>query len=299
MSGTNKINLHTHCTFCDGKNTAEEMVIAAIEKGFTALGFSSHSIYPVSPEFYIAPDDDWHIHTERFNDYIKEIKRLKEKYSDQIQIYTGFEADYFEAPSVGSAIPDFAAYKEFQPDFLIGSVHFVNTPKGFYTVDHTVENIQENLKKLYTDEKTGLIDGKRAVCEYFAAERQMLAKGNFNIIGHADLIRKRNGILKLFDEKEDWYILELKATAEAIAKAGVVAEINTGAIARGIMDDVYPSSPFLEFLFAKKVPVCINSDCHNAPYLDCAFDKAAAIAKKIGYTELIYPIKNKTISVKL
>ena len=25
-------NLHTHTTFCDGKNTAEEMVVAALEK---------------------------------------------------------------------------------------------------------------------------------------------------------------------------------------------------------------------------------------------------------------------------
>ena len=27
-----KTNYHTHCTFCDGKNTAEEMVLSAIEK---------------------------------------------------------------------------------------------------------------------------------------------------------------------------------------------------------------------------------------------------------------------------
>lgn len=299
MSVTQKINLHTHCTFCDGKNSLEEMVIAAIEKKFTILGFSSHCIHPLSSDFYKTPDDDWHLPVDKISNYLNEIKQLKEKYGSQIQIFTGFEADYFEDEKIGAAIPDFEVYKAFNPDYLIGSVHFVNTPKGFYTVDHTVENLQENLQKLYGDEKTGIIDGKRAVCEYFDAERQMLAKGNFNIIGHADLIRKRNSALKFFDEKESWYHDELQATAKAIAKAGVVAEINTGAIARGIMDDVYPSSPFLELLHSYKVPVCINSDCHNAPYLDCAFDKAAAIAKKIGYTELIYPIKDKTISVKL
>ena len=36
-------NLHTHSTFCDGAGTPEQMVVVAIEKGFAALGFSSHS----------------------------------------------------------------------------------------------------------------------------------------------------------------------------------------------------------------------------------------------------------------
>ena len=45
----------------------------------------------------------------------------------------------------GKATPDKKAYSCFNPDYLIGSVHFVNTPKGFYTVDHTAENIKENI----------------------------------------------------------------------------------------------------------------------------------------------------------
>ena len=37
-------NLHTHSTFCDGKNSLEENVISAIEQGLNTIGFSSH--YP-------------------------------------------------------------------------------------------------------------------------------------------------------------------------------------------------------------------------------------------------------------
>ena len=37
-----KTNYHTHSTFCDGKNTPEEMVLKAIEDNFDILGFSSH-----------------------------------------------------------------------------------------------------------------------------------------------------------------------------------------------------------------------------------------------------------------
>ena len=40
------MNFHTHTTYCDGKETAEQMVQAAIAKGFTRLGFSGHGFPP-------------------------------------------------------------------------------------------------------------------------------------------------------------------------------------------------------------------------------------------------------------
>ena len=39
-------NLHTHSSFCDGKNTPEEIVNYAIARGFDSIGFSSHSFAP-------------------------------------------------------------------------------------------------------------------------------------------------------------------------------------------------------------------------------------------------------------
>lgn len=292
-----KVNFHTHSTFCDGKNTPEEMVTAAIEKKFDILGFSSHCTHPLNPDFYSELEPLWHLPADkaRIKEYVQIVNFLKEKYASQIKIFTGFEADYITSQKVGNAVPCKNAYKEFSPDFLIGSVHFVITDKGFYTVDNSTENVLKGLKELYSD-KNGKIDGKRAVCEYFAMEREMLKKGNFDIIGHADLIRKRNGELKFFSEKEDWYKKEIKTLAAEIAKAGVIAEINTGAIARGAMDDTYPSLKFLEMLHEKGVPVCINSDAHTASTLDCAFDRAAENAHRAGYTELNYPCG---ISVKL
>ena len=86
-----KVNFHTHSTFCDGKNTAEDMVIAAIEKGFDVLGFSSHCIHPLNPDFYKPFDDVWHIPVSNVTAYTQEIRRLKEKYADKIQIFLGFD----------------------------------------------------------------------------------------------------------------------------------------------------------------------------------------------------------------
>ena len=283
-----KANFHTHSTFCDGKCTAEEMVLSAIEKGFNVLGFSSHCIHPLNPQFYSPFDSVWHLPAENINSYVQEIQRLKEKYADQLQIFLGFEADYFDSPEYGSAVPDKAKYSDFSPDYLLGAVHFINTDKGFFTVDNKSEFVKEALEKYYK-KPDGSIDGKKAACDYFAAEREMLLKGNFDIIAHPDLIRIRNTVLHFFDEEESWYKEEIKATAKVIANSGVIAEINTGAIARGNMDDTYPSQQFLEYLYNYGAPVCINSDAHTTNNLDCAFDRAAEKARRAGYKELVYP----------
>lgn len=283
-----KANFHTHSTFCDGKFSAEDMVIAAIEKGFDVLGFSSHCLHPLNPEFYKPFDNIWHIPSANIKSYTEEIRRLKEKYADKIQLYLGFEADYFDSPEYGTAIPSMENYAEFEPDYLIGAVHFINTDKGFFTVDNKPEIVKESLSRQYS-KPNGEIDGRAAVCDYFAAERAMLQKGDFDIIAHCDLIKLRNGPLNFFNPEESWYKDELKATALEIARSGVIAEINTGAIGRGIMDDTYPSQYFLELLYELGVPVCINSDAHTTQMLDGAFDRAAAQAKKTGYTELVYP----------
>ena len=293
-----KINLHTHSKFSDGKNTAEEHVLAAIEKGFTVLGFSEHSLHPLDPAFYSPFDSNWHMVPQSFTEYAAAINALKEKYADRIKILLGFEADYFCSPSIGCAIPDKKVYAQFNPDFLIGSVHFINTQHGFFSVDNKPEEVQKALNSYYTD-SNGKINGKAVVCDYFEAERQMLKAGKFEIMGHPDLIRLRNGALKFFDENESWYKEQLKLTAKEAAAAGVIAEINTGAIARGNMDDVYPSSQFMEYLFENKVPVCINSDAHKTELLDASFDYAAQKAKRAGYKELTYPFEGKLIHIEL
>lgn len=65
-------NLHTHTSYCDGADSPEEIVLTAIDKGFTSIGFSGHSYVDYSPFFQKKGD-----HTE---EYKKNIAELKEKY---------------------------------------------------------------------------------------------------------------------------------------------------------------------------------------------------------------------------
>lgn len=297
MNSQQKINFHTHCTFCDGKNSPEEMILSAINKNFTVLGFSSHSTYPLSSDFYSTIESRWHIADGNFEAYVKTIRDLANKYADKIKIVLGFEADFLSS-KYGNTCPDFEAYSALKPDYLIGSVHFVANDKGFYSVDNKTDVVAESLKKMYTD-KNGTLDAKAVVHDYFEAERQMLKTCNFSILGHPDLIRLRNQDLHYFDENDEWYKDELKATVKAAATAGVSVEINTGAIGRKLMNDSYPSDYFLSLLHDAGVPVCINSDSHAVDTLDTAFDHAVLKAKKAGYTELVYPTQAGSFTVKL
>ena len=258
-------------------------------------------MYPLNPEFYTPVDHLWHMPSERIADYAAEIRRLAHKYEGQIKLLLGFEADYFCSTRYGNAIPDKAAYARFEPDYLIGSVHFINASDeefGFYTVDNKAECVEQALNTFYK-KPDNTIDGKAAVCDYFEAERQMLKRGNFEIMGHPDLIRLRNGVLNFFDEKDEWYKEQLRLTAKEAAAAGVIAEINTGAVARGLMSELYPSLQFLEYLKAAGVPVCINTDSHKVDTIDFGLDSAKEYAKKAGYDELSYPVAGKLVHIKL
>lgn len=271
-----KTNYHTHTVYCDGNDTPEEMVQTAIEKGFDILGFSGHSMYPFG--------ELWHISPKEHDSYVTEIKRLKEKYSDRLQILLGFEADYI--PSLCD--PSFKRFETFNPDFLIGSVHYVVNEKGFMTVDDSVENVKSGLDTVFNG------NGKKLVQEYFYLQREMLKNCSFNILGHFDLVRKRNDILKFFDENDSWYRKEIKLLVKEIEKSGVIAEVNTGAIARGAMKDVYPSLFALEEMKKRNIPVTITSDCHSKNQLDAAFDYAKDQLLKAGYTETAVLLKNNS-----
>ena len=83
---------HTHTTYSDGKDTPEEMVLSAIEKGLNEMGFSDHS--------YTFFDESYCIKKDRIAEYKSEIARLKAKYSDKIKILCGIEQDFYSAESV-------------------------------------------------------------------------------------------------------------------------------------------------------------------------------------------------------
>ena len=70
-----KYNLHTHTTWCDGRDTPEAVAQAAIEKGFDLLGFSSHMSFPEVDTCVLPP--------EKGPDYVADIRALAARHAER------------------------------------------------------------------------------------------------------------------------------------------------------------------------------------------------------------------------
>ena len=258
-----KSNLHTHTTFSDGADTAEEMVLTALNLGFESLGFSEHS--PVSYE------NDFAMLPENVEAYLAEIKRLKAKYAEQIEIYLGIETDAL------------LLFDKTGLDFTIGSVHDImdETTGKIYTIDYLPEEFDAAVNEVCGG------DIKQLVKLYYKMLIDMLDVYKPDIIGHLDIITKLNGSGRFFDEKSPWYRQIEEDVAQKLKASGFIAEVNTGGMARGYRKEPYPSEYFLSVMCELGVPVTISSDAHSKEYLDFHIDESLRLIKKIGYKSVM------------
>lgn len=260
-----KQNLHTHSTYADGINPLEEMVQKAIEKGFTILGFSEHAYVPF---------DDCCMTQKTTEDYIKEVNTLKEKYKNQIQIYLGLEQD--------------AGYRDPHPqvyDYMIGSSHYLKHGDEILSVDYDKETSIRLINEWYG--KDFLTFAKA----YYDGVIQMKDWEEVDIVAHLDLLMKYNEDESFFSFTDDRY---MKLACDCIdALSHKIFEVNTGAIARGYRKTPYPEKHLLEYMQEKGIRICLNSDCHNADYLDCAFEQSKELILNAGYKTMVTFTGNK------
>jgi len=254
-------NFHTHTDFCDGKNSAEEIVLAAIEKGMSALGFSGHAYAPCDVDCCMRPDK-----TEA---YRTEILRLKEKYKDKIAIYAGLEMDYFSETDTSLF------------DYVIGSVHYVEKNGTFYAVDASKEAFQDAVNNGWGGDVYGFCE------DYYKLVADVAEKTKADIIGHFDLVTKFNEGEALFCESHLRYVSAYRAALDALLPYGIPFEINTGAIQRGYRTKPYPAISILQDIKQQGGSILFSSDCHEKSGVDFGFFDAAALARQAGFTEYV------------
>ena len=80
-----KSNVHTHTVFCDGADTPERMVLAAISAGMDTLGFSHHSYTPFDTSYCIRD----------YGAYRAEVERLKGAYAQKIALLVTSDSSLF------------------------------------------------------------------------------------------------------------------------------------------------------------------------------------------------------------
>lgn len=257
-----KANLHTHTSFCDGKNSPEEMIRSAVEKGFDVLGFSGHSYTPF--------DETYCMSLENTRRYQKEVRRLAETYRDQICIFCGIEQDiYSDQPT--------------EPyDYVIGSVHAVYREDGrsgrYIYVDSDLAALKEAVSELYGGDYLALAE------DYFSIVSQVVHKTGCQIVGHFDLLTKFNEQEHLFDENHPRYKEAVHQALSKLLQADPIFEINTGAMARGYRTSPYPSPSILRSIYQAGGRITINSDSHSASSLDFGFEAAREAARSCGFS---------------
>lgn len=256
-------DLHAHSTYCDGNNTPREMVEAAIEKGLTTFGISSHSYTSFDTSYCMQKDD--------VPRYIAEMRYLRAEYFDRIHVLCGVEQDYY------------SDYSTDEFDYVIGSVHYLKLGDEYVPVDESADILRAACEKYFGGDMYALCE------EYFRTVADVVDKTGCDIIGHFDLIAKFNehpsgdGIRDvrnsavLFDESHPRYIAAWKNAADRLLKSGVPFEINTGAMSRGYRSQPYLSREMIAYIKNNGGSFVLSSDAHSAQNIAYGFDESLSL----------------------
>ena len=191
-----------------------EYWVEAIQKGFDSIGFSEHTYLQYSS----FPNQ---LTTDKMELYKKEIKQLKHKYQDKIDIFCGLEYDFYSEINT-----DYF-------DYVIGSVHYLDCNGNIVTFDRSLKETFD-----YVNVNFGG-DGLKFAKKYFETVARLPEKNGFDIIGHFDLITKNNEIGKFIDTSSKKYLNYGFEAIHTLNGKIPFFEVNTGAISRG-----YRTSPF-------------------------------------------------------
>ncbi|MDC7124871.1 MAG: histidinol-phosphatase [Spirochaetales bacterium] len=265
-------NYHSHFKLDDGNGELHDYAEYALSQGMNIIGTSPHA-----PVYY---ENDWTMTEDGLSQYLQEVKALKKEYKERLEIYTGLEIDYLGK----NGGPNDDKWNIPELDYKIGSVHSMLDPvtNSELAVDGPVEELEMLLKNRFN----GNI--KELVKKYFQIEEEMIAKGGFDILGHCDLIKKRNMNNRFFDENESWYKKLAAEMLDTLKGSDLIVEVNTGGISRKATKDVYPSPWMLKRCLEMNIPLTLSSDAHKPQNLNFYFKESIELLKSTGYREIYF-----------
>jgi len=249
------IDYHIHTKLCGhAEGEMEEYVQSAIAKGLKEIGFSDHF-----PLFHIELRD-LSMKMEDMPLYINKVRELWNSYKKKIRIKLGIEVEYTAEIEKQTR----ELLKGYSFDYIIGSTHFI----GKWVFDHPDHKDEWEKRDVY-----------RVYEEYFDQLCRMVSSGLFDIVGHADLVKK-------FGYKPKQKLTALyEKLAGLVKKQDMCVEINTSGLRRPVKE-IYPAEELLKICFEKGIPVTLGSDAHAPGDVARDFDKALALIRRVGYRKI-------------
>ncbi|MCE5343565.1 MAG: PHP domain-containing protein [Eubacteriales bacterium] len=263
-------NAHTHTTYCDGKSTVAEQLATAQALGFVSLGFSSHAMQGFDWKYCMS--------VEGQQAYLTELRALQNRQAVAglaPKIYIGIEQD--------ALVPEEQkARNHANFDYIIGSTHYF--PEPLQGVWVAVDGDPELLRRCVTERFGG--DALSMAEAYYRLHAQAIRQDAPDIIGHFDLVRKYAAVIGLDTGCTAYHETALTALESAYAGCRLL-EVNTGGIARGYEQTPFPAGFLLDAWRELGGEVTLTSDCHDARYMDCAFEATATMLKARGFRRLL------------
>ena len=245
-----RVDLHNHTKYCNhATGTVEEYVKKAIDLEIDFYGFSEHA--PMNFDY------KYRLSWEDMNFYNKEIKYVKNKYRDKINILKAFEVDWLPK------YMDDNIFKE-NVDYFIGSVHFLDN-WGFDNPEFIGGYKNKNIDDIWI--------------KYFEEISNMVKSNKFDIVGHLDLLK----VFKFLPKKDIRTLA--KQTLLDIKKYNMVVEINTAGLRKPI-EEIYPSKLLLEEIYNLGINITFSSDAHNVQDVGKNYFSAKYLAEEIGFKKV-------------
>jgi len=255
--------------FCNhAEDTLEDIINAYIKKGFKWVGITDH-IPPVSDRFLYQDEKeaglDAQIMYARFGKYISKCRNLQKKYAHAITIYVAFETETYS----GYEAHIRKLIQEFQPDYIVGSVHHVDDIPFDYSPE------------LYAQaaDASGGLDA--LYCRYFDQQYEMIHSLKPAVVGHFDMIRLYDADYLSRLEKPEIQ-KRIQRNLNSVKSFGLILDFNLRALAKGAAEP-YISKNILLRALNMGIPVVPGDDSHSADSAGLNIEKGISILQEIGF----------------
>jgi histidinol-phosphatase (PHP family) len=246
---------HIHTRFsCDSESTPEEMCEAAIARGLAEIAFTDHLDFgPDDLPGYFRPAE-----------YLEAVARCRARYGDRLSIRTGIEVG--EPHLFAAEAAAVLGAGEF--DYVIGSAHYGHEMQCAWKPAYFEQPLPE------------------AYEAYFHQVVLLAAEGDFDVLGHIDLVKRdATKFGKPYDGPMPYADL-IRAALRSVVERGKGIEINTSPLHRG-QSEPCPSLEVLRWYRELGGEIlALGSDAHTPDAVASHFDVALGMARAVGFERL-------------